>query len=275
MVDGKELMCKETIGGLVEHFEKASQELRQGLAHLKTANQHMAAFGPYADVYPEDGPMPRHREMDDYLRDCLAAMKKTAWRSILRQTGILDRASAKRRDETESQIRQGEIPDVTLENVMGVLEGLVRNHDEIVTECIREAYEWVRPEGWSLEKYKTNWRNGRFTLGRKIIKSGLITGDMRGGFRLSYSPYMVDRLRSLDKAFHLLDGRGLPQYPTDLCTVIEQEGRKGHQECETPYFRCRWYRNGNLHIEIRRQDLLDAFNRVGADGSLMERVETA
>jgi hypothetical protein len=34
---------------------------------------------------------------------------------------------------------------------------------------------------------------------------------------------------------------------------------------ETPYFRCKWYKNGNLHIEFRSPDLLRRLNQFGGD----------
>ncbi|WP_459933881.1 DUF4942 domain-containing protein [Fundidesulfovibrio butyratiphilus] len=37
--------------------------------------------------------------------------------------------------------------------------------------------------------------------------------------------------------------------------------------CETSYFQCKWFKNGNLHIVFKRLDLLEKLNRIGAGGS--------
>ena len=34
------------------------------------------------------------------------------------------------------------------------------------------------------------------------------------------------------------------------------------------YFKFKWFRNGNLHIEFKREDLLTELNRVGGEGQV-------
>ena len=37
-------------------------------------------------------------------------------------------------------------------------------------------------------------------------------------------------------------------------------------ECETDYFRVRWFLKGTVHIWFKREDLLAELNRIGSGG---------
>jgi hypothetical protein len=62
---------------------------------------------------------------------------------------------------------------------------------------------------------------------------------------------MSRHLRALDNVFHRLDGKGTPKYPDDFVTTLSEAVRNKAPFVETPYFCCKWYKNGNLHIEFR------------------------
>jgi len=56
-----------------------------------------------------------------------------------------------------------------------------------------------------------------------------------------------------------------PKYPDDFITALSEAIRKNAPSAETPYFLCKWCKNGNLHIEFRRPDLLRRLNQFGGD----------
>jgi hypothetical protein len=91
--------------------------------------------------------------------------------------------------------------------------------------------------------------------------------DQRWGGHFDVYYAKKQHLQALDNVFHLLDGQGIARYPNDLATAIDTVGNKGGQECQTSYFRCKWFRNGNLHITFERLDLVQEINkRAGASG---------
>ena len=70
---------------------------------------------------------------------------------------------------------------------------------------------------------------------------------------------------ALDNVFHRLNGKGTPKYPDDLVTCLSEKIRNKAAVAETPYFRCKWYLNGNLHVEFLRLDLLKELNHIGGN----------
>jgi len=77
-----------------------------------------------------------------------------------------------------------------------------------------------------------------------------------------------DLLSDLDKVFHMLDGKGFPEYPNDLVTKAKEAVRAKNSEFETDYFDCRaYFKTGTLHIKFKRSDLVARFNMIGAAGA--------
>src|SRR5678816_3156763 len=137
--------------------------------------------------------------------------------------------------------------------------------NEYAEEMIREVYEWVRPckneHRWGGE-YKTNVKSAESGLGEKVIIAWAVErGYNRTGrpWRIGYSS--EDKFTALDNVFHLLDGKGVvkthhgPLY--DAVAAAEVVGT-----FETEYFKGRCFTNRNMHLQFKRLDLLQEFNRV-------------
>jgi len=69
-------------------------------------------------------------------------------------------------------------------------------------------------------------------------------------------------LQALDNVFHLLDGKGVAKYPFNLPTLLGDKIRNTRDTTlETPYFSCKWFKNGNLHLKLKRLDLVQQINQ--------------
>jgi hypothetical protein len=137
------------------------------------------------------------------------------------------------------------------------------NVDKLVDELTKEIFDWLRPrvdsDGRSYNggKYKTN---NREVIGSRVIRSLMVERAYNGGFHVRYDGESSQRLRTLENLFRALDGKGSTGtgYQSELQTAIEREKRGDGQ---TEYFRFKACKNGNLHIEFLRADLLAELNR--------------
>ena len=93
-----------------------------------------------------------------------------------------------------------------------------------------------------------------------------MSSEWGGGLRVNYS--REANVKALENVFSLLDGQGVNHYPDDIITRINAACKEKHKTLEDHYFKLKWYKNGNLHVEFKRLDLLDRLNRIGSDGSL-------
>ena len=70
---------------------------------------------------------------------------------------------------------------------------------------------------------------------------------------------------TLDNIMHLLDGKGIIKGSNGpLVEAINSTVGVG----ETEYFRFKCFINSNLHLEFKRQDLLDKFNQIAGSNRL-------
>jgi len=192
-------------------------------------------------------------------------MKRAAWGAIIEKLAIKRLMSAKRVKELDEALdgrSKVEWPEISADTIRSVAAGYVGSANEFLEEAIREEYDFWKP--WENTKYKTNSKP--FKLGKKVIKQYMVElGWSRTGYRLRYD--RSNHITALDSIFNMLAGNGpVRDYKGALATAIEAGDSTGSGETEFFKFKC--YKNGNLHLEFRRSDLLDMFNRIAGRNRL-------
>jgi hypothetical protein len=172
------------------------------------------------------------------------------WALLIDRMGIKQIMSVKKREAFEKQIKDGDVPEVTAENILGVIMGLADRAADFATEAAKETLTILTP---SSGHYKTN---SGFKVGKRVVLSYYVERAWGGGFRVSY--YREPQLIAIDGTFHILDGKGpCRDRKSPLYQAIEQakDGRG-----ETDYFKFRAFKNRNLHLEFKRLDLVKKLN---------------
>lgn len=270
-----DIVKRGSISEIVKAYEAAIKKVESAYAVLQEAETELkAAFAinPRGGYDPTFGTLPSHfhgstQNVSDNLEFVKKILKKDAWQVLYDALEIDRIASIKRRDEIQKQLESGNLPDITYENVFEMFETLNQNVNEFAKESVQEVYKWLRPpdDYHEMTRYKTNQKNARYELGKKIIKTMMVSFRFGGGYQVSY--YHEKYLIALDKVFHMLDGKNMlgGSYRSVLVDAINTTDRNS---CETDYFFCRMYQNGNLHIEMLRPDLVQKFNAIAGGANL-------
>lgn len=265
-LDQQEVIEHQTIVAIVENVERAHAEVQEAFDTLKRAKTRLKATlggnGNYHDIIPSKSYY--GDAVFEKSDDCHKHITRNAWKYVLGVTGLNHYMTEKRQRELYQQIEDDSLPPLTVENIVGTLQGLAGKIDGLLLESVKEVFDWLRPHGDGTGALKTNHR---FYVGRKAIVYGVDRG-FHGGFRMNY--HYEANLRGLGNVFSLLDGKGVLRYPDDLNTRFNStmdEKNRG-EVFEDQYFRMKCYRNGNLHIEFKRLDLLAKLNQMGGDGNL-------
>ena len=255
-----ELIERQTVKTLVKNYELALSELRQGLAMLSSA------YSRVGDLWKRDlrgGDL----NSSDTITDCEIHIRRQQWRKIIKQLDIDKIMSIEAKNKLDKQLcdynSEDNLPELTVENVFEVLQGFIGNSDKYFQEAIKEVFDWLRPGRWDTHK-----TNKKFYVGEKVIINGGINVD-QWFMRINY--YDEPRLTALDNVFHLLDGQGCTKYPFDFKTVLAAACTEKKFDCQTEYFLCKWYLNGNLHITFRRLDLLKKLNQSAGGDALPDK----
>lgn len=241
------------VHAIVENYEAAKTELKTGYDAIHKAN------GRVRSLIGEYGSVSNYQTLDSRaLNNDFTEMKRKIWRHIFQKCDIYNLVSEKRRNELDSQIEKGDLPEITVDNIQSTIEGLLKNIGNLYKEAVAEAFEWLRPPS---SRHKTNTE---YEVGKKAIKEWCF--DCSYGCRLAYR--IEPALRSLDNAFHLMDGKGAIKYPGDIVTAIQAATQSKKWEAETEYFRLKWYKVGTLHIEFKRSDLVAKMNAMAGGNRL-------
>lgn len=254
------LSKKKSTAEIVEAWERANAIMDAAYAELDRAKAILEdAFGheAYMNVLPQ---------YNDSLERMREQNKKRAWRQIINLLEIRKVMSIKRLEELDQNLENGQMPEITADNILAISAGLVESAPEYAFEAIAEVFEFLRPGASERNHYKTNAKNARFELGKKVIIAGALEVWSRSIYHVSH--WKMDKIRAVDRVFHLIDGAGeLKGYNGPLVDAIQTvNSSTGIGDGETNYFHFRCYQNGNLHLEFKRLDLVSKLN-AAAGGS--------
>lgn len=249
-----DLIEHQKLSAIIENYELVQKEVKQGFELLASAKDRLGAlFGDYRDdIFHE-------RISDRYLRDTATEsaklIQREAWEYLIDHLQLKSIMSEAAKKHLEGQIKEDRLPEITHANVVETLRLFMENANRFFEEAVKEVFNFLIPRRFA-SRYKTNQR---FKIGRKVIIP----------FSVDW-PYHIQcgneqHFRALDNVFHRLDGKGTPKYPSDLVTVVNAAIRDRKTAAATPYFKCKWYRNGNMHVEFLRPDLLKQLNLRGGD----------
>jgi hypothetical protein len=256
-----------------EHVERGATELARVFREATgSMRRHWAEFaaqcqllddvmaphqeGPYKRNYFDvelyyDGSRHSDRHERSGVDAIIAKMNVKVWSLLVNHLGIKNLMSIKRREEFDKQIEKGDVPEVTEANILNVILGLADRAAEFATEAAKETLALLTP---SNGRYKTN---SGFKVGKRVVLPSYVERCWDGtSFRVNY--YRDANVTAIDGTFHVLDEKGLiTDRRSPLYTAIA-ECRDGRGE--TPYFLFKCYKNGNLHIEFKRLDLVQKLN---------------
>ena len=260
------IMKKQTIIELVEVYDEAIRTMKAGYTLLQKS-QDMFKDGFGNDHYRRFSVVDSYDDPIKLLEAAETKLRREAWKSIIDQMGIRKILSVKRAEELDKQLHDWkDAPEITVQNVFDTINSMVSQSKDFLHDAIVEVFDFLRPGAYALNKYKTNKANGRWELGKKIIKSNIVNRGYSGNYQLNY--YYEKHFLAIDKVFYALDSKGVPDgYRSPLIDAINTTSMTTGVN-ETDYFKLKCYGNGNLHLEFKRMDLVAQLNRHAGGATL-------
>jgi hypothetical protein len=260
--DTQQLIQYSSASNMARVFVESIEKIEQAKLLVKEAEAAMnEAFQPEKDYKGFDACV-SSGSYHDRTEQVKELWKLKAWSTLVDRVGIRKVMSAKRRkdlDEILSNYHKpsgaDSLPDITEATIVDVLLGYAQSAEEFLEEAIREEYDFWKCHNTRAE-LKTNLKS-LWKLDRKVIKGYMVESWSGGKFEVKYE--RRGHVAALDNIFHCLDGRGAIQGTNGpLCDTIA----KSHGGGETDLFSFRCFKNGNLHLEFKRLDLLEKFNAI-------------
>lgn len=256
---------------LVAVYNESVGQVRQSIETLHVAVDRMGeafALGGRDDFRLRN----RHGDGIDLDADVVVdRLKRNAWEVIVDRLELHRMMSVSKWEALQRDLQKGDMPDLTEANVRAFVRQYETQLPELLSDMVAEVYDWLRPrcEGVGAGAYKTNSRE---EIGRKVVLTWMVArwDHLHHGYwKLHWSGRPGQQLIALENVFHALDGRGsiakTNRSAVETALLASTDGRG-----ETPYFRFKAFKNGNLHIEFRRLDLLARFNQIAGGKRLRQ-----
>ncbi|MGU3387171.1 DUF4942 domain-containing protein [Methylobacterium sp. D53M] len=256
------LIRKESVDELCAHraraialYEVAVQRLGEAMeAHERACQMGGRATLPFLGTDSND----RWSKLPEFIGKIQTRMDRDIWRGIVVGTPIGSLMDAQERKAFEQSLDK-DPPPATAENVRATLERLIGESDTIFRRGLVNAFKALDREYAS---------NDGFKLGERIVLTWGIYWDKNMNW-FSLHERRTSELLDVDRVMHVLDGKPAPSRMQGLISAIDlmcyRHERAGETIAETPYWRVRIFKNGNIHLWPLRRDLLDRANRIIAE----------
>jgi hypothetical protein len=252
---------------LLRVYAQAQADVVAGFALLKKAETDMDEVFKLDDIGGSFHAYCGHSAIRADPTDTLIHMKRETWGRIVDRLEIRRMLSVKRANELDKQLRDGDLPELTLNAVVEFVEFYQEQGPQMLKEAVDEVFSFLRPRG---SDYKTNTE---FEIGERAILSGWVCVNWIGtGYRPS--DYRGAEFIALDNVFSMLDGRGTiaKTWRGELADAVEKSGPRGVGE--TRYFAFKCFRKRTFHLRFKRLDLLKKLNMI-AGGMNLKPVQAA
>lgn len=215
-----------------------------GTSYDRDSREQAAALLPVVKV-------PAH---GDFLAAARFVIDRRVWGHLVEMTDLERLMDKTAKDQLRQQLMT-DPPEVTVNNVWATLEQFAADSGTIFRRGIATAFSALDRRFRSHDGWKIG---ARVILDRALNEFG------------SWSSYTNkrDALQDIERVFFVLDGKSPPDLYAGIVGAIE-ESRRGQRfgqprqsEAESDYFTARCFKNGNLHLWFKRDDLVDRVNRL-------------
>lgn len=189
------------------------------------------------------------------LEDFIQKIDQFFWRHTFTQAGLMqfmDTKASKDFFETLEEIT----PEFKEDNIEGTLLNMQQMAQPMFNRGLVEIFMDLSG------RHKTN-TNKPFGINKKAILSNMVMGGFNC-MRVSYSQYSKaeGRLNDMDRVFKILDRKEFKE--RELEGKVN-EALKDSTLYEDKYYKIRCFKNGNMHITFKREDLLKKSNLIIAE----------
>ncbi|BBI92641.1 hypothetical protein SSYM_1311 [Serratia symbiotica str. Tucson] len=258
LTDHTEVICSTSIERVVSGRNAA---LAQITALIHQLDEISALTNSIGGGTAKDWAMRQGHGYDSWLTDKVDTaiqaitrnIDRSVWRDLMLKSGMISLMDAQARDEWHKNLEEGDLPEISEENILATFEHLHHSKGEVFERGVVNVFKGL---SWD---YKTN---SPCSFGKKIIINNLVTHN-RWGFSLNWG-WRRDQLADLERMLFLLDGKPIPDNRGDISTRLMEHIRDNptKEVYEDEFFSIRYFQKGTAHLMFKRLDLVEKMNDI-------------
>jgi len=244
-----EIVIPKTLEDFVEAKTSALAKIEQARMLIDAAEQEMNEVARYC-IPTEVSIRLTKEEIERHVNRSLwrAAMDKTGFKQLMDSEAMRAFNDSVERDP----------PNFTIENIRSHFLSMFQDADMMFKRGLVNVFRKLD------SSYRTNEKEP-FKVGRKVVMGYMFTNWL-GYLQVGYGMYSngTDKLNDLDRVFKTLDGK--KHNPRELECAINAKFKETRDYIyEDEYYRVKGFKNGNMHLEFKRADLLEKANDIIAE----------
>lgn len=236
----KALALPVTIFDLLEARDEALRLIADARTLTKKASDSLSRHGSF--LMPHCALLPGSES--DVRRELDASM----WRRAFDLIGFKQLMDAQAVEEFEKSLSPNP-PEFKEGTIRATFIDLRLGADNMFRRGVFNVFRYLSDD------YRTNAREP-FRIGRKVVMGFMVRASFRKGRCINYGR-SADRLNDIDRVFMTLDKKHFQ--PRTLESAMNMAFEEG-QIFESEYYKAKAFKNGNLHLEFKRADLLEKVN---------------
>jgi len=241
----KDLALPTTLTDLLKGRDEALRLIEDARRLTEMARDVLSPLGHYL--------MPRGGQLPEDEKRVRIELDQSMWRRAFDLTGFKQLMDSQAVAEFEKSLAPNP-PEFTEANIRATFIELQINATHMFRRGVVNVFRYLS------DSYRTNAAEP-FRIGRKVVMSWMIGPSYRKGLRVKHG-WAADKLNDLDRVFQTLDGKPFqPRSLESAMTAVFEEGGVFENEL----YRAKAFKNGNMHLEFKRLDLLDKVNEQIAD----------
>lgn len=230
-----------TLFDLLDARTEALRLIADARRTLAMAKETLAPHGTH--LFPYDAEM---REDQDRVR---RELDGRLWRRAFDLTGFKQLMDAEAVKDFENSLSPNP-PEFTDATIRATFIDLLNNARSMFQRGVFNVFRYLSDD------YRTNAKEP-FRIGSKVIMESMVEMSFRRGLCLRYGTWAKDKLNDLDRVFQTLDGKSFQAHA--LTSAMDAAFEAG-EVFDNDYYRAKAFKKGTLHLEFKRQDLLDKVN---------------
>lgn len=255
---------RKTLADLCDHRDQALNLYFQAIDLIAKANDHAQQAAPgggyrgSAITYEIGRHLSFMRAPRDVARitaDIRTELDRNVWRSMLQVSALAELMDATAKEDFERSLEK-QVPAATYSMVGATLQTLAALAPDMVERGIVQLFRGLA------KRYRTN---GPVLIGRRIKLANAMTACNNIKWQ-SWNRYRRgdNELQDLERFLHIVAGQRPPEASDTIVAKIDHHRLQADAErqFETDLLKVRWFQNGNLDVEIKRDDLVARINQI-------------
>lgn len=239
----QQVAVQKSIQDVISDFERAELMIREAYRLIDYAED-------ICNVHKISVKVNVHNRQHFHPDATLERMRRDAWIKLMDMTGLKQIMDTKALESFEQSLYD-KAPPFNEETIRGTLLSQMQDADTMFARGLVDMFRKLSGQ------YKRH-ADAAFKVPRKVIIGYVI--DQHSGSQVSYGAF--NRINDIDRVFKTLDGKKFNSH--EFISALGTSWQNGGtHECE--YYKARSYKNGNMHLEFKRDDLLEKANDIIAN----------